>query len=227
MFDAIRTSSPSLRLLALVGIAGPLVMYMGDLLLYYAPVTMAEFEANMPQIMRERPIGQVLAGGFLGPIAAIGYAAAYLALSSMLTGSAWQKAVILVFWLLAASVGAAYHSQFPHLMFPAPLDAPPGAEFWARLPAAQGHYMNALLGTYLALKAAAWLWFTLLVAFRRSALPRPFALISPLIIFWAVPAVSILPVPFNVLIGGGWFNIMYMPFFVAFAIWVWRKPALS
>ncbi|MCD4682842.1 MAG: hypothetical protein K8R86_06135, partial [Bacteroidales bacterium] len=58
-----------LQLFSLSGILGSLLMFSGDMILYYEPVSGAEY--NSVAVMSAMPIERLIAGGLIGPFASI------------------------------------------------------------------------------------------------------------------------------------------------------------
>ena len=58
-----------LQLLSLSGILGSLLMFTGDMLLYYEPVSGLDYDSVA--VMGTMPINRLIAGGLIGPLASI------------------------------------------------------------------------------------------------------------------------------------------------------------
>ncbi len=58
-----------LQLFSLSGVLGSLLMFSGDMILYYEPVSGAEY--NSVAVMSAMPIERLIAGGLIGPFASI------------------------------------------------------------------------------------------------------------------------------------------------------------
>ena len=90
---------PLSLVLTTLGLIGSILMFAGDMLLYFTPGTYDMDGTLKPymRIMRDVPAARVRAGGALGPIAAFLYVLGFLALPLMAHGDlAW------LVWLAAA-----------------------------------------------------------------------------------------------------------------------------
>lgn len=105
-------------LLFVVGLAGSLAMFAGDMLLYFTPGAYDMDGTLRPyaQIMRDLPEGRVRLGGLLGPVATFLYLIGFAGLSTLGAGELswlmWAVAALLAFALVC---GGAYHAQYPYL----------------------------------------------------------------------------------------------------------------
>ena len=101
-----------------IGLVGSLVMFAGDMLLYFTPGAYDMDGTLRPyaRIMRDLPEGRVRAGGVLGPVAAFLYVVGFAGLPLLAEGDlawlAWLTAGLLSFALIC---GGAYHAQYPYL----------------------------------------------------------------------------------------------------------------
>ena len=86
-----------------VGLIGSLVMFAGDMLLYYTPGAYDMDGTLRPYspIMRDLPEGRVRLGGLLGPVAAFPYVMGFAGLPMLATGEfpwlMWAVAALLAF----------------------------------------------------------------------------------------------------------------------------------
>ncbi|MEL7060664.1 MAG: DUF6796 family protein [Acidobacteriota bacterium] len=209
-----------------VGLSGPLLMFAGDLLLYFQATSSEEFGQRIFEIIRDHDFSRVALGGILGPVAAVLYMAAFL-LAVLLIDGRHPRSRIGIFSLFAfmMAIGGAYHAQFPLLGFH--VDAVqagilPPSETFPGVAEQPAQYALLLLFSYLGLGALAWGWFGILVAAGRTALPRWSVLLTPFLFFWFSDLGALLPQPLNVIVIGGWFNLCYLPLF-SMLIWVARR----
>lgn len=82
-------------------------------------------------------------------------------------------------------------------------------------------------GTAIVVLAIAWLSFAACIAWKKTVLPRWFALVTPVPLSFLVAGIkSLLPVPYSGWVGGATFNIAYLTFFVL--LWVlFRKKLVT
>lgn len=102
----------TLALLAL-GLLSSILMFAGDMLLYFTPGAYDMDGTLRPylRIMRDVPAGRVRVGGALGPVAAFLYVLGFAGLALVARGSlawlVWLSAALLAFALVC---GGAYHA---------------------------------------------------------------------------------------------------------------------
>ena len=107
----------TLALLAL-GLLGSVLMFAGDMLLYFTPGAYDMDGTLRPymRIMRDVPAGRVRIGGALGPVAAFLYVLGFAGLALVARGDlswlVWLAAALLAFALVC---GGAYHAQYVYL----------------------------------------------------------------------------------------------------------------
>lgn len=108
---------PTLVLLAL-GLLGSILMFAGDMLLYFTPGAYDMDGTLRPymRIMRDVPAGRVRVGGAVGPVAAflyvLGFAGFALTARGDFSWLVWLAAALLAFALIC---GGAYHAQYVYL----------------------------------------------------------------------------------------------------------------
>lgn len=107
----------TLVLLAL-GLLGSILMFAGDMLLYFTSGAYDMDGTLRPymRIMRDVPAGRVRVGGALGPVAAFLYVLGFAGLALVARGDlswlVWLAAALLAFALVC---GGAYHAQYVYL----------------------------------------------------------------------------------------------------------------
>lgn len=214
------TETPSrgaLVALGIAGVMGPLIMFAGDMLLYYCDVSTEYFTANLGLIMSENSWLRLTLGGLAGPVGAVFYACGF-ALAALLIDARHSFSRIAIFALFAflIVIGGAYHAQFPQMAFHVDAvlsGALPASPIFPGAAEAPANYLIVFLYAYLGLGLIAWLWLGALILLGRTALPRWSVVLIPYIWFWFSDVMGALPQPFNVIVAGGWYNICYLPFF--------------
>ena len=109
---------PLTLMLTALGLVGSILMFAGDMLLYFTPGAYDMNGTLKPylRIMRDVPAARVRVGGALGPVAAFFYVLGFLALPCMARGDfawlVWLAAALLAFALIC---GGAYHAQYVYL----------------------------------------------------------------------------------------------------------------
>lgn len=109
---------PATLVLLALGLLGSILMFAGDMLLYFTPGAYDMDGTLRPymRIMRDVPAGRVRVGGALGPVAAFLYVLGFAGLALVARGDlswlVWLAAALLAFALVC---GGAYHAQYVYL----------------------------------------------------------------------------------------------------------------
>ena len=177
-----------------VGLAGALLMFAGDMLLYYTPKDFgygpkspAKERINaVIDVMKGLPAGRVMAGGMLGPVAAFLYCVGFYHIVLM-TGEQAHVLAVTAFLLscLGIIAGGAYHSHCAYLGL-----------------LGDGENRQAL--------------DTVMRYFQK--LPLRMLLLSPGILFLLRPVVGRLPKGVRIIISGGWTNLISVIYYAAVLI---------
>ena len=105
-----------------IGLVASLLMFAGDMLLYFTRGAYDMDGTLIPyaRIMRKLPRRRVMAGGLLGPIASVVYLVGFAALALSAQGDfawvVWLAAALLAFALVC---GGTYHAQYVYLQIAA------------------------------------------------------------------------------------------------------------
>jgi len=212
-----------LQLLSLSGILGSILMFTGDMLLYYEPVSGLEY--NSVARMSTMPIERLIAGGLIGPIASvfslIGGYIFYLVFRSV------NKVLAMILFACFAIffiVAGTYHAMFPNY------------GFVGRLPELLQPQQLLFIRTYLKsiyiLISICGTFFTLLlfylVIFKKSLFPRWMLLFTPtLLILMAGFVKDYIPYPLGAIVYGGWINLCFMLFFIVCFIHFSRRKIID
>ena len=199
-----------LQLLSLFGILGSLLMFTGDMLLYYEPVSGLEYDSAAR--MSTMPIERLIAGGIIGPVASIfsiisGY------LFYMIFRSVNKILAIFLFVIFAIMFvfAGSYHAMFPNM------------GFIGRLPESLQPQQLIFIRTYL--KSINTLIYLLgifwtgilfyLVIFKKTQYPIWMLLFTPtLLILLSSLIKNTIPYPYGAIVYGGWINLCFMLFFI-------------
>jgi len=212
-----------LQLLSLSGILGSILMFTGDMLLYYEPVSGLEY--NSVARMGTMPIERLIAGGLIGPIASvfslIGGYIFYLVFRSV------NKVLAMILFACFAIffiVAGTYHAMFPNY------------GFVGRLPELLQPQQLLFIRTYLKsiyiLISICGTFFTLLlfylVIFKKSLFPKWMLLFTPtLLILMAGFVKDYIPYPLGAIVYGGWINLCFMIFFIVCLIHFSRRKIID
>ena len=174
-----------------IGLVGSLVMFAGDMLLYFTPGAYDMDGTLRPyaRIMRDLPEGRVRAGGVLGPVAAFLY----------VVGFAGLPAGLLSFALIC---GGAYHAQYPYLAIAARTE--------------DDSLVEQVAGNIMALQRlatvpmyAAFVLFGIAVVAGQTALPPWSVVLTPLVTSFLGFLWLRVPQPARCVLFGGWSNLVF------------------
>lgn len=212
-----------LQLLSLSGILGSILMFMGDMLLYYEPVSGLEYDSVAR--MGTMPIERLIAGGLIGPIASvfsiIGGYIFYLVFRSA------NKALAMILFACFAIlfiVAGTYHAMYTNF------------GFIGRLPESLQPQQILFLKTYLkSINNVVYFCGTLftlllfyLVIFKKTIYPVWMLLFTPtLLILLAKTLKDYIPYPLGAVIYGGWINLCFMVFFIVCLIHFSRRKIID
>jgi hypothetical protein len=193
-----------------IGLAGALLMFAGDMLLYYTPEdfacgpkSSAEERINaIIDVMKELPAGRVMVGGMIGPIAAFLYCIGFYHIVLMTNEQTYTLAMAaFLLSCFGIIIGGAYHSHCAYLGL---LGDDGGRN---ALNAAMKYFQKMPLILY-AGEGIGFLLLIFLIVTGKTVLPRWIFLLSPGMLFLLKPAVSRLPKGARVIISGGWMNLI-------------------
>ena len=203
-----------------IGLAGALLMFAGDMLLYYTPEdfacgpkSSAEERINaIIDVMKELPSGRVMAGGMIGPIAAFLYCIGFYHIVLMTNEQTYTLAMAaFLLSCFGIIIGGAYHSHCAYLGL---LGDDGGRN---ALNAAMKYFQKMPLILY-AGEGIGFLLLIFLIVTGKTVLPRWIFLLSPGMLFLLKPAVSRLPKGARVIISGGWMNLISVIYYSAVLI---------
>ncbi|MEM8682948.1 MAG: DUF6796 family protein [Pseudomonadota bacterium] len=202
-----------------LGLLGPALMYVGDLLMYFRAAETDVFYTSLIEFMRDKPAFQLHIGAALGPISAPFYVLGFIGVAATLRGPTFLRLSFVGLLVFSICLGSAYHAGFPHMVYSTPSGTGTEDFFFKQLPAEQAAYFMALLYGYLAPAALAWVGLSILVVLGKTHLPRWFIVFSPVVWYWLGEPLHHLSPPLNVALAGGWFNLQYLPMFTAVLVW--------
>lgn len=212
-----------LQLLSLSGILGSLIMFSGDMLLYYEPVSGLEYDSVAR--MSTMPIERLIAGGIAGPIASvfsiIGSYLLYLVFKSV---NKFLAKILFVCFAILFIVAGVYHAMFANL------------GFVGRLPETLQAQQLSFLKTYLKslynlIFICGTIWTVILfylVIFKKTLYPKWILFFTPtILILLAQSLKDYIPYPLGAIIYGGWINLCFMLFFMVSFIHFSRRNIQS
>ena len=203
-----------------IGIAGALLMFAGDMLLYYTPEdfnysakSSSEEKINaIIDVMKRLPAKRVMAGGMIGPVAAFLYCVGFYHIV-LITGEQSHALAIAAFLLSCFGIiaGGGYHS---HCVYLGLLGDDKNRD---ALNTVMKYFQKLPLILY-AGEGIGFLLLIILIATGKTVLPRWMFLLSPGILFLLKPIVGRLPKGIRIIVSGGWTNLISVIYYAAVLI---------
>lgn len=188
-----------------MGLVGAILMFTGDMLLYYTPKSF-DYKTAFLTILGQSSHNRLFWGGFLGPVASFLYCIGFYQLYLAIQPNFWK---IFVFVVLSLSIiiGGSFHSHFTYMGF-ASAEKQEGLLNLIR--------NNIMLYYFITmgLSLLGFLTLSILIFLKKTFYPRWMLLFTPLIWIFGFKPMQSLPSPFAVIIAGGWMNLIHILFFV-------------
>lgn len=203
----------TLVLLAL-GLLGSILMFAGDMLLYFTPGTYDMDGTLRPymRIMRDVPAGRVRLGGVLGPVATFFYVLGFAGLALVARGDhswlVWLAAALLA---LALICGGAYHAQYVYLS----VIAKAGRE------ELYDEVADNIMFVMRFATVPMYLGFVVLgvaIVLGQTVFPAWFVVLTPLVTSFLGLAWMRVPQPARCILFGGWSNLVFTIMFAAMVL---------
>ena len=202
------------------GLAGALLMFAGDMLLYYTPKdfsygpkSSAEKRLNaIIDVMKSLPARRVMVGGMIGPVAAFLYCVGFYHIVLMTNEQSHTLAMAaFLFSCFGIITGGAYHSHCAYLgLLGDNRDRP-------ALNTVMKYFQKLPLILY-AGEGIGFVLLVLLIVTGKTVLPRWMFLLSPGILFLLKPVVGKLPKGVRIIVSGGWTNLISVIYYAAVLI---------
>jgi hypothetical protein len=201
----------------ILGLAGALLMFAGDMLLYYTPEdfaydsksSSAEKIQAIVDVMKTLHAKRVMAGGMIGPVSAflqcVGFYHIVLMTDERMKSLAMAAFLLSCFGMIA---GGAYHSHCAYLGLL-------GDDRFREALAVVETYFQKLPLLYYAGDGIGFLLLAILIVLGHTILPRWMFLLSPGILFLLRPAVGRLPKGIRIIVSGGWTNWISVLYYLA------------
>ncbi|MCG8573657.1 MAG: hypothetical protein MI810_02140 [Flavobacteriales bacterium] len=196
-----------IKLAGIIGVLGALIMFAGDMLLYFTTEPISNFEEELVNVMGGISESRLFLGGILGPFAAcmyvFGFYQVYLAIKPT-----YKKLARIVFGILSVGIvfGGAFHSHFTFL----------------GIMSSQGHtqaleisegYSILTFSIMFIPGTIAYITLAYLILTNKTYYSKWMVLFSPIVLFWFSGLMELLPQPFMMIFAGGWSNIVFIIFF--------------
>lgn len=205
---------PATLVLLALGLLGSLLMFAGDMLLYFTSGAYDMDGTLRPymRIMRDVPAGRVRLGGALGPVSAFFYVLGFAGLTLTARGEmdwlVWLAAALLAFALIC---GGAYHAQYVYLS----VIAKAGRE--ELYDEAAGNIMFVMRFATVPM----YLGFVVLgvaIVLGQTVFPAWFVVLTPLVTSFLGLAWMRVPQPARCVLFGGWSNLVFTIMFAAMVL---------
>jgi hypothetical protein len=201
----------------IVGFAGALLMFAGDMLLYYTPEdfaydsksSSAEKIQAIVDVMKKLPAKRVMAGGMIGPVSAFLQCVGFYHIVLITDDSMKTLAMVaFLFSCFGIITGGAYHSHCAYLGLL-------GEDRFRDALEVVEKYFQKLPLIFYAGNGIGFLLLVILIVSGHTLLPRWMFLLSPGILFLLRPVVARLPKGIRIIVSGGWTNWISIIYYLA------------
>lgn len=203
-----------------IGLAGALLMFAGDMLLYYTPKDFSYGPKSSTEkrlnaiidVMKSLPARRVMVGGMIGPVSAFLYCVGFYHIVLMTDEQAHTLAMAAFLLSCFGSIaGGAYHSHCAYLgLLGDNRDR-------AALEKAMRYFQKLPLIFYIG-EGIGFVLMAFLIVTGKTVLPRWMFLLSPGILFLLRPVVGRLPKGVRIIVSGGWTNLISVIYYAAVLI---------
>lgn len=204
-----------LAIILFVGLIAGILMFSGDMLLYYDKkdyISDGTFYSVI-EIMKNVSDKRLYAGGLIGPIAAFLYCIGYY---HMILIADNEHSVLAIMGFLSSClgiiIGGAYHSHCAYLGLIGKLDDKEAMDTVIQ-------YFSFINKLSFLFQIIGLLILFVCIILGWTMLPNWFAIISPGIIYLLLPLMKKLPKGIHIIVCGGWNNLIFVIYY--FAIFVY------
>ncbi len=193
-----------------VGLFGAVLLFCGDMLLYYSKDDYKSDGTLKPiiDIMKKASRARLYSGGIIGPVAAFLYCIGFYHLVLLV-----DQRHLLFGWIcffincLAIILGGSYHNYFANLGLIGRHDDELALTETLK-------FLEFQKKLAFGLQAIGFFAMALLIAFGWTTLPRWMVMFTPLTLVLLTPIVEKLPKRFHMIICGGWTNLISVIYYV-------------
>ena len=193
-----------LNILLIAGLVGALLMYMGDMVLYYRKDACIGTDAltSIIDIMKKESRNRLYIGGMLGMPAAFFYCIGYYHLV-LIMNEKFQALGRICFFVncLGIICGAVYHSHCAYFGLIGRHDEKRAMEEVYK-------YLNKQKTVTFCLQGIGFLLLAVFIVFNWTIFPRWIFFVTPGILFLLFPLTRKLPKRLHMIISGGWTNLI-------------------
>ena len=197
------------------GLISGILMFCGDMLLYYDQNDYVSDGTFNPiiGIMKNISTKRLYAGGLLGPIAAFLYCVGYYHIVLIFDNEIFILAMVCFLILcMAIIIGGAYHSHCAYLGLIGKLDDEKAMDVIIK-------YFSFINKVCFIFQIIGLLMLFLSIILGWTVLPRYFAVITPGILYLLLPLTKKLPKGIHIIICGGWSNLIFIIYYVVLLIY--------
>ncbi len=206
-----------LYIVLLIGLIGAILMFAGDMVLYYNKADYVGATTLEPiiAIMKKESRTRLYIGGILGPVAAFFYCVGYYHLVLMVEEE-FQILGWICFFIncFAIICGGAYHSHFAYLGLIGRHNSKEALDEVAK-------YIDVQKKVAFGMQAVGFLMMAVLIVLKWTIFPRWMFLVTPGLLFLLVPLMRKLPKGLHMVICGGWTNWISVIYYVVAMVVVW------
>lgn len=203
----------------IVGLIGAILMFLGDMTLYYTPKDF-DYEPGKNQnimqaiidVMKNLPAKRVTIGGMIGPIAAFLYCIGFYHIV-VITNGAWKTIAYVAFFALCLGIisGGAYHSHCAYLGLLGDEKHSAAREIVIK-------YFSKLAFIMYIGEGVGFLLLIVLIITNNTILPQWMFLLTPGVLFLLKKPLRRLPKGMRVIVSGGWTNLISVIYYVVVLI---------
>ena len=204
----------------IIGLIGAIVMFCGDMTLYYTPDDF-DYESGKNQnvmqavvdVMKKLPARRVAMGGMIGPVAAFLYCIGFFHVV-VITNDTWKSVAYVAFFLLCLGIisGGAYHSHCAYLGLL-------GDEEYSDARDIVIKYFSKLALVMYVGEGVGFLLLLVLIITNNTILPVWTFLLSPGVLFLLKKPLRKLPKGIRVIVSGGWTNLISVIYYIMVLIY--------
>lgn len=198
-----------------VGFIAGLLMFCGDMLLYYDKkdyVSDGTFNSVI-EIMKNVSEKRLYAGGLIGPVAAFLYCVGYYHI--VLISNNKISVLTMIAFLsscMGIMIGGAYHSHCAYLGLIGKLGNKKAMDTVIR-------YFSLIHKFSLLFQAIGLLILLICIICGWTMLPNCFAVITPGVLYLLLPLIKKLPKGIHIIVCGGWSNLIFVIYYLVLLIY--------
>ena len=201
-------TNKKILLTGFAGLAGLMLMFAGDMFLYFTTQPVQNFEKELLSLMKRVSETRLIIGAVLGPLAAVLYCIGFLQIYFAIDEEQ-KKPRILIYILFCTGMvfGGTFHAHFYVLGMAAKHNL---TTFIPQL----FSFLQLFIVAYVACMMIGTLLLVYLIIKNKTVYPKWMILLMPMLLNFLVGLWNMLPQPLMIIITGGWFNLMYLPLFI-------------